>query len=97
MNPREHAIKISLSGVRNYYNFFVTFFFVVFTAVEIEVEFLWVVTPCGVVECRRFGGPCCKARHQAVFSEMSVSCCRTARRHIPEELDLYQKHVNIHK
>jgi len=34
--------------------------FEVFTAVKIQVEVFWVVTPCSVVVgYRRFRGPCC--------------------------------------
>jgi hypothetical protein len=35
--------------------------FEAFTAVKIQVEFLWVVTPCNdVVGYQSFGGPCCR-------------------------------------
>jgi hypothetical protein len=33
--------------------------FQAFTAVKIQVEVFWIVTPCSDVGYQRFGGPCC--------------------------------------
>jgi hypothetical protein len=36
----------------------------ILTAVKIQIEVFWVVTPCGVVVgCQCFGGPCCLCLH----------------------------------
>jgi len=48
--------------------------FDIFTAMKIQVDVFWIVTPCNdVVGYRRFG---------------RTSCHNTARRHNPEDLDL---------
>jgi hypothetical protein len=67
----------------------------VFTAVKIQVEVFWVVTPCCVVIAyQRFGGPCClqlqgDAQMGAAWSSQQlVSYHSTPRRRNSEDLDL---------
>jgi hypothetical protein len=40
------------------------FTFEIFTAMKVQVEVFWVMTPCSVaVGCQRFGGTCCLHVH----------------------------------
>jgi hypothetical protein len=64
--------------------------FEVFTAVMIQVEVFWIVTPCSVVVgYQRFRGPFFTPKMEAAWSsETSVSCHITIWRHNPENHDL---------
>jgi hypothetical protein len=60
--------------------------FEVFTTIEIQVQFFWVVTPCSVVVgYQRFGGPCCLhlqgevTMEAAEYSETLTSYITTQR------------------
>jgi hypothetical protein len=59
-----------------------------FTAVKIQVEVFWVVTPCNVVAgYHSFEGLRCLKMETAWICETSISYI-TTRRHNPEDLDL---------
>jgi hypothetical protein len=72
------------------WNYRVVLRFDVLTAVKIQVEGFWVVTPCSaVVGYKLFGGPCCLHLQQRTWiSETLLPSCNTSRRHNPEDLDL---------
>jgi hypothetical protein len=66
--------------------------FEAFTAVKIQVEVCWVVTPCRVVGYQRFGPTYClhlQSEVGAVLNpETLIFYHNTTRRHKPEDLDL---------
>jgi hypothetical protein len=65
----------------------------VFTAVMIQVEVFWIVTPCSVVAYQRIGSPCFlhlqgEMKMEAAWTSETLVCHNTTRRHNPEDLDL---------